>query len=246
MDNAVYAATTGMLNRAKALDITGNNIANVNTAGYKQQQLTTRTFGEYVTYRVSAEGKTPIGQGTHGCIADSIYSDISQGTFQQTGRSLDLAIAGDGFFVTEDQNGNRRLTRDGNFYIDGEGYLTAASGAYVVGQNGTINLGASAALTVGADGTLSADGQYLDRLSIVVPDNAGGLAKQADGTYTYAGGTGAFTGNILQGSLELSNVDMTEQMATMIEESRSFQSLSQIVRILDTVNQKAVNEIGEV
>lgn len=244
MDNAVYATATGMINRARALDITGNNIANAQTPGYKQESLVTKTFGEYITYRISDKGKTEIGTTTHGCAADSVYTDTSRGQIVKTGRSLDLVIEGNGFFRIAYENGNTGLTRNGSFHVDQQGYLTTSAGAYVMGTNGRINLGTAESVIVGENGAVSVGGRFVDTLEIITPADPATLEKQAEGIFSDTGGNTGEAARVLQGSLELSNVDLTQEMMAMIEESRAFQTCGQVMKILDSINQKTVNEIG--
>lgn len=244
MNNAVYAATTGMLNRAKALDVTANNLANAGTAGFKRDQLITSTFNEQVLYRLEG-GLQEIGADNHGAIMDELHTDASQGLLDSTGRYLDLAIRGDGFFSVEDGAGAAGLTRNGSFRVSDGGFLVTASGAYVLGENGRMQVGAGDIL-VNEAGEVTAGGNYVDTLLLVLPQDPNVLQKQADGTLDNPGGVGgaAVRGTVMQGYLERANVDMIEEMTAMVSASRAFQSCGQVLRILDSVNQKTVNELG--
>ncbi len=242
MNNAVYAATTGLLNRARALDVTGNNLANAGAAGFKRDELITSTFNEQVMLRIDGSAQE-IGESTHGAIGDAIYTDLAQGALEATGRTLDLAIAGDGFFAVQDARGGGWLTRGGSLQVDADGFLTTSSGFFVLGQNGRIQLDAGE-IAVSKTGEITVNGQNAGALLIVVPQNPDTLEKQANGLFTRPAANGEFQGSILQGHLERANVDMAEEMAAMMEASRAFQSCGQVLRILDTVNQKTVNEIG--
>jgi len=245
MNNAVYAATSGLLNRARALDVTGNNLANSGVAGFKRDELITSTFGEQVMLRIDDGGAVEIGTGTHGAIGDDIYTDITQGALESTGRNLDVAILGEGFFAVEDEQGVDGLTRNGSFQIDADGYLTTSSGAFVLGQNGRIQLDAGA-VAISETGEITVNGQNAGDLMIIVPQATNVLEKQANGSFVRPAGNGEFQGHILQGSLERANVDMVEEMTNMMVASRAFQSCGQVLRILDTINQKTVTEIGRI
>ncbi len=242
MNTAVYAATTGMLNRARALDVTANNLANAGTAGFKREELLTSAFDEQVMLRLEGEA-TEIGGMNHGAIGTGIYSDVSQGALEATGRTLDFAIAGDGFFVVEDPQGVQGLTRNGSFTVREDGYLMTSSGSYVHGQNGRLQLG-NGEIAVSKAGEITVDGQNRGALLIVVPQETQAMAKQENGTFARPAGNGAFAGSILQGTLERANVNMVEEMSDMIASSRAFQTCGQVLRILDSVNQKTVTEIG--
>jgi flagellar basal-body rod protein FlgG len=247
MNNAVYAATTGMLNRAKVLDATANNLANAGTAGFKRDQLITSTFNEQVLYRLegSERNMVEIGADNHGAIMDELHTDASQGQLESTGRYLDFAIRGDGFFSVEDGAGAAGLTRNGSFHVRDDGFLVTASGEYVLGQRGRMQVGAGD-ITINEAGEVSAGGNYVDTLALVIPQDPNVLVKQADGTLNNPGGINAagVRGVVMQGYLERSNVDMIEEMTAMMAASRAFQSCGQALRILDGIDQKTVNEIG--
>jgi flagellar basal-body rod protein FlgG len=246
MNNAIYSATSGLLNRSRALDVTASNLANANTAGYKRDRLLTSAFGERLAYRLDAGSRTEIGGESHGAIVEEVYTDYSQGVVDDTGRALDFAIIGDGFFSIETAGGQEASTRDGSFQVDGEGYLRTATGGYVLGQGGRIQVGAGP-VTIDSAGVVTSGGQTVDTLSILVPDPEGNnQTKASDNVMSAPGGQGAFTGRIAAGKLERSNVDVGEEMAAMMAASRAFQTCAQAVRILDAISQKTVNEIGRV
>ncbi|MFT3766309.1 MAG: flagellar hook-basal body protein [Minicystis sp.] len=245
MNNAIYSAASGLMNRSRALDVTASNLANANTAGYKRDRLLTSTFSERLAYRLEADGsRTEIGRDTHGAIVDETFTDYSQGVMDDTGRALDFAIIGDGFFSIETAGGQQASTRDGSFQVDGEGYLRTATGGYVMGQGGRIQVGAGEVIH-----------RFRRRRDQRRPDRghpghpgAGPREQQPDQGVRQRddppGGQGAFTGRIASGKLERSNVDVGDEMAAMMAASRAFQTCAQAVRILDAISQKTVNEIG--
>jgi len=248
MNNAIYAAATGLLNRSRILDVTASNLANANTNGYKRDRLVTSTFNERVAYRLGEDGsRTEIGSESHGAIIDDTFTDYSQGVVDATGRALDFAIVGDGFFSIETASGQQASTRDGSFKVDDQGYLRTMTGGYVMGQNGRIQVNAGV-VAIDSSGVVTSDGQTVDTLKILMPDAQGNnnLTKESDNALSQPAGQGAFTGRIVSGQLERSNVDVGEEMAAMMAASRAFQSCAQAIRILDAVSQKTVNEIGKV
>ena len=247
MNNAIYSATSGLLNRSRALDVTASNLANANTAGYKRDRLITSSFSERLAYRLDANGRqTEIGSETHGAIAEEVFTDFSQGVVDDTGRALDFAIIGEGFFSIVTAGGEEASTRDGSFQVDGEGYLRTATGGYVMGQGGRIEVGAGP-VTIDANGVVTSGGQIVDTLAILVPDPEGNnQTKASNNALTPQDGQGAFIGRIATGKLERSNVDVGDEMAAMMAASRAFQTCAQAVRILDSISQKTVNEIGRV
>jgi flagellar basal-body rod protein FlgG len=242
MNNGIYSAATGMLSQGRALDVTASNLANINTAGYKRDRMIISTFGEQTVNRIEG-GKTEIGTHTHGATASEIVADPSQGVLEVTGRTLDFAILGEGYFSVETAAGEPAVTRDGRFHIDAEGYLRTASDGYVLGEGGRIQL-PGGEITVGEGGALLSGGQQVGQLAITVPDAETAYTKLSDNSMAQPDGAGTFEGRVVQGQLERSNVDMVEEMANMMEASRAFQSCAQAIKILDAASQKTVNEIG--
>ncbi|MEA5064533.1 MAG: flagellar hook-basal body complex protein, partial [Eubacteriales bacterium] len=122
MNNAIYAATTGMINQARTLDVAASNIANAETAGYKRDQLITSSFSERLVNRLEGQA-TEIGAHTHGAIVGELVTDYTQGRLESTARALDFAILGEGYFSVEGPDGENAVTRDGHFEVDAEGFL---------------------------------------------------------------------------------------------------------------------------
>ncbi len=246
MDNAIYSATAGMLARARALDVTANNLANINTPGYKRQALITTAFREHMTVRLEKGKAEEVGPGTYGALATEIFTYEDQGNLWQTDRALDLTIVGDGFFALQNPDGTISLTRNGQFTLNQNGFLVTTSGALVLGTDGPIQLAAASDVTVTPAGQIQTPEGIAANLRVVVPENAAALVQNADGTYVFDGTDVGFAGQIMQNRLELSNVDVMDEMITMIESSRNFQILSQAIRMLDAVNEKTTNELGKV
>lgn len=240
MTRGVYIAATGLLNQARSLDVIGNNLANLETAGYKKDVLTTKSFGEHLTYRLSPEGGAAmIGSSSRGVIADGTITQYSQGTTEKTNRNLDLAIQGEGFFTVMLQDGTSALTRNGQFTLDENGYLTDSAGNPVQGANGLIQLNGSD-FTVDQSGNIFTGDTLAGTLMLTCPADPAAVKKQGEGLYSYTGASLGFAGRIEQGALEASNVDMTSEMAGMIAGTRSFQTCAQVVKTMDEMMSKAV------
>jgi len=240
MIRGVYIAATGLLNQARSLDVAGNNLANLDTAGYKRDTLSKKSFGEHLAYCLTpGRGALPIGTSTHGVVADGIVTQFEQGSAEQTRRNLDLAIRGEGYFTVALGDGTAALTRNGRFFLDGSGYLTDASGNPLMGTNGPIQL-ASPDITVDPDGNIYSGDALQGTLLITCPADPASVIKLGEGFYSYAGPVLEFSGRIGQGALERSNVDVTSEMAGMIADTRSFQTCAQVVRTMDEMMAEAV------
>lgn len=244
MIKGLYTAGSGMLTSGRAIDLIGNNLANASTVGYKSDRLITKTFGERLTYQVGLES-APIGSTGAGVAQDQVSISFAQGAIGETGRALDFAIAGDGYFAVETAEGETALTRNGQFTIDAEGRLTDMGGNRVLGERGPVEL-ETADIQVDASGRIYAGGEYLDTLKIAGPQDPAGMTKRGGGLFSFDGGAelGPFTGQVLQGCTESSNVDMVTEMSEMMRYSRSFQTCSKLVQMTDEILGKTVNEIG--
>lgn len=248
MIRGLYIAGTGLLARSHILNTVGNNIANASTAGFKKDGTVSGTFGEYLTYQMANNGVNQVGDLTGGASVDEVYTLLEQGLVQSTGLSTDLAIEGEGFFLLQRPDGRQALTRNGQFGLNEEGFLADALGNLVMGANGPVAPGRSD-FTVGPNGQVFSNGVEADALQIFVPLDPQLLAKGEGTTFLYndpAWQGGAFTGTVRQGYLENSNVDMLMEMSDMLQNSRSYQSCGQLVKMMDQIMEKTVNEIGRV
>lgn len=254
MVRGLYTAGTGMLTQKSKMDVIANNIANIETVGYKQDSLLSRSFKEMMIERINdpsiVRQNEIIGSLNKGIHIDEIYINFEQGTFKETNRNLDLALIGDGFFMVETPNGVR-YTREGNFNIDENGMLVSNKGHYVLGEEGTpINIGTND-FVVSADGSIYTGEEYdnyIGKINIVSFAENSVLRKEGEGLYSVFGDSEPIESNakVKQGSLEVSNVDMVQQIVDMIEVSRTYESNQRIISMIDDTLGKAVNEVGKI
>jgi flagellar hook protein FlgE len=279
----MYSGISGMKNFQSKLDVIGNNIANVNTFGFKKGRVTFQDLVSQsisgasapVTEGVTKGGTNPkqVGLGSQLSTIDTIHT---QGSLQTTSRTLDLAISGDGFFqVAKGQDGvivESNYTRAGNFYLDSNGDIVNSDGLYLVGvgedatigENGEvsvvgapINIPTTAkSFSIGSDGVVSyvdeaGELQTAGQIIITKFSNPGGLEKVGSNNYMATtnsgdpiaglpgGETGA--GGIVAGTLEMSNVDLSEEFTEMITAQRGFQANTRIITTSDEILQELVN-----
>ena len=251
MLRALYTAATGMQAQQVNIDTIANNIANVNTTGFKQgraefQDLLYQNIrpagtasSSSTTYPVGLQ----LGLGTRPVATDRIYR---QGDFKQTGNPLDLVIEGKGFFQVRTANGETGYTRDGSFHMNAEGALVTSSGNPVEPQI-TIPPDAQE-IVIGTDGTVSVTqagqqaAQQVGSIQIATFQNPAGLNAIGGNLFmpTSASGdaiTGApgenGLGHVNQGFLEQSNVSVVEEMVNMIIAQRAYEVNSRAVRVAD-------------
>jgi len=253
MLRSLYTAGTAMLTQSRQMDVISNNLTNVETNGFRADNLVSQSFRDMLIARFSdpyVYQSSDVGPHNTGIHIDRVYTSFTQGTLESTGLATDLALTGDGFFVIGTPGGER-YTRAGDFIVDSSGYLLTPLGMYVMGVDGPVVVGGDDNFTVGRDGTVTAaDGTPAGRLRIVTfPDN-GALRKEKD-TLFYnidpAGNPPADTTvEVKQYYLESANVDATREMVQLITVYRSYEANQRILRMLDESLGRAVNDIAKV
>ena len=248
---ALHIARTGLDAQDMRMRVISNNLANVNTTGYKRDRAAFETLA-YQTVTApgapsTSESKyaTGLNLGTGVRIQGTARID-TQGSMQTTGNSLDLALDGDGYFQVQMPGGGLGYTRAGNFSRSPEGLLVTSEG-YQVMPGITVPEGATA-ITIGNDGTVSATvpGQTtaseLGQIQIASFPNSAGLLAQGDNYLTETAASGAANlgvagldgrGNIRQGMLEASNVNVVEELVDMIETQRAYEVNSKMISATD-------------
>lgn len=244
MVRGFYMLGSGMLTESRRLTGVSNNLANINTPGYKKERLTSTTFGSMVMNRIDSE-RTPLGTVTFMDVPDELRVIHSQGTLEETQRTLDFAVQGEGFFAVQGQNGVA-YTRNGSFHIDNEGYLCLGTQGRVLGQNGPIQLGTDQ-ITADEQGNLFVDGQQAGTLAVYDFADYGTLRAAGEGLYT-AQGQPALVNmpQIRWKTIEGSNVDATEEMTSALSMERQIQNCSQALKMIDQVMSRAVSDIARI
>ena len=239
------------------LDVISNNLANVNTTGYKESKLqfqdllyqTTRTAGSEQGAGNQLPESLQIGQGSVPISTERIFT---QGELSQTGGNLDVAIQGNGFFQVQMPDGSLAYTRDGSFKTDAEGRIVTSDGYPVQGgfqpvPSGTTNITISAS---GAVTYTTASGTTNSQVQLARFNNPGGLDALGHNLYkeTTASGTAELGnpaqngfGELQQGYLELSNVSVVQEMVNLIRAQRAYEVNSKAVQAADEMMQQSNN-----
>ncbi len=256
---ALYTATTGMLGQQLFIDVTSNNISNVNTFGYRKERAEfADLFHQVIQYAGSSTSETtlsPTGiEVGLGVRPTSVQKLFSQGNFKETEQNLDVAITGNGFFQIELPDGTIAYTRDGAFKRDDEGNVVNSEG-YLLVPNITIPDDATQ-LNIGTDGTVTVlqgnatEVNQLGQIEIVNFINPAGLHALGDNLYLNTNASGdpivgtpglnGF-GQLRQGFVETSNVKLVEEMTDLIVGQRAYEANSKSIQtadsMLQTVNQ---------
>lgn len=251
MFSGFYTAASGLLTHQRELDVIGNNLTNARTPGYRSDRTIISSFEQALSVRLEENGQGgALGGGAPATVVDEVISLLDAGDLQETGRSLDLAVNGDGFFNILGNDGNIYLTRSGQFNVDDQGYLVLPGAGRVLGEDGAPILARGSDLQVSDDGTvLDANGDYAGRLRLTLPPDGAALTKFTNGLFSLPAGVDAQQATnyaVSQGVLELSNVNLNQELTNFIATQRAFQSCSSAIQIIDGMNQKAAGRIAAI
>ncbi len=254
MVRGFYSAAAGVFTQQKSLNVISNNIANASTAGYKSQSTMESSFGDHLINRISeldSVAKNNIGPGSYMTVNSSEYTDFTQGSLESTGRSVDMAINGNGFFLVESETYGQVLTRNGQFEIDSDGdlYLPGVGKVLNDGED-TINL-ENGNFTVSPSGVISIDGDEADTLFVAVPGEDTVLKSVGNGVFQVNEEGGydqaeTETYRVMQGTLEKSNINIAQEMSKIIAGQNHYNSCTQIIKMYDSINELTVNNIGRI
>ncbi len=255
MQRALFTAATGMMAQQLNVDVISNNLANVNTTGYKKSRV---DFEDLLYQIMQAPGteaaagfEVPTGiQVGLGVRPAAIQKQFTQGIFKLTENPLDLVIEGDGFFQVTRPNGETNYTRDGSFRIDSSGQIVTASGFFL---EPSITIPSDTTeITVGLDGTVSVlqgdstTPSTIGQIQIVQFPNEGGLLAVGKNLFAETTASGSPTtgtagedglGTIQSGYLEGSNVQVVEELVNLVIAQRAFEANSKAIQASDEMLQ---------
>ncbi len=247
----------------KSLEVIGNNIANVNTTGYKSSTTSfADTLGSTLRSASPTESGLQVGTGVR---IGTISTNFRQGSLTSTGNATDLAVSGSGYFLVRDSAGATYATRDGAFHFDTNGNLLNAQNLSVLASDGTTPITAAgyataASVSISSDGTITtfaADGTpsvTTNQIGLLKISDESKLMRSGSNLYDFTatgvdmttdvgtpGSAALGLGRIHSGELEGSNVDLTEQFSDLITSQRSFQAASRLITVSDNVLEDVVN-----
>lgn len=245
MNSGMYSAVSGNIAAMQRMDVITNNLANINTAGFKKDRM---IFDSMLN---SAKNPTPAA----GTLTDApvlsgytIETDFSAGALKQTGNPLDLSLDGDGFFVVDTPQG-KAYTRQGNFHLDGKGQLVTADGYAVQGNGGPVTV-KGGRLEIDNKGGVFVDGSQVGTLALVDFPKPYQLQKTGSALFIPSGPEAteqpATNTNVRQGTIEDSNVQPLMEMVNLIETSRFYEQCVKTVQSYDEMANKAANDLGKV
>ncbi|MEJ2200677.1 MAG: flagellar hook basal-body protein [Desulfuromonadaceae bacterium] len=237
MSSGIYSALSGARTRMEMLDTISHNMANVSTSGFKKGRATFE----------AALSEAQSGNGTQGINFAQIrggFTDFSPGLITHTGQTFDLAIAAEGFFKVQDEQGNTFFTRQGNFMRDTDGYLKIGDRFMLLDDGDQPVMVEGNTINIAEDGTIQMDEQTGAKIALYQVDET--QLERVSGSFFRLQGDNApllENGKIMQGQLEQSNINIMQEMVRMIETMRVFETSQRAIKNFDNLRSK-MNEIG--
>ncbi|PTU30602.1 flagellar basal-body rod protein FlgG [Stenotrophobium rhamnosiphilum] len=261
MNQALWIAKTGLDAQQTRMSVVSNNLANVNTTGFKKGRAAfedllyqnVRQAGAQTSQQTQAPTGLNLGTGVRVIATEKMFQ---QGNLLQTGNSLDLAVNGRGFFQIQQPDGTVAYTRDGSFKLSNQGQLVTSSG-YLLQPGVTVPQGAQS-ISIGNDGVVTvqlagqASPQQVGTLTTSDFINPAGLQAKGENLYVETAASGPpqtgtpglnGLGTLSQGSLESSNVNIVEEMVNMIETQRAYEINSKAIQTTDSMLQYVSNNL---
>ncbi len=248
MIRGLYTSASGMVVSQERMDVATNNLANINTPGFREQIYVSKSYPENEVVRTddnvtqlprgSIDQRPQVGDLNTGVASDGTYTNFEEGKLKRTENPLDLAITGDGFFTVEGDDGEEYYTRDGIFTMNEEGSLVTGNGRYVLGEEGRITVDDEVeGISVAGDGTITnGDGEVVDRLQITSFENPQRLQNRGENFFVDDGEAQPITDTdlgadftIQQGFQEISNTDPIRELINTIEIQRLYEMNSQMI-----------------
>lgn len=241
MDNAMYVALSRQMTLQRELNIVANNIANVDTTGFKVEATMVKTDPSTGASMVDGPPSLKF------VIDDGVTRDFSQGALRQTDGAFDVGIEGQGFFKIQTSAGER-YTRDGRFTLSPEGKLTTQAGDAVQGEGGDIVVDPQRGpVTIAADGTVSQGASKIGKIAVVTFDDLASLSKTGDNQFSNTSNLQpqpSSAARVHQGMLEGSNVNSILQVTRLIEISRAYESMARTIENSAELSRRSVERLG--
>ena len=229
MIKGMYTSASGMIPRVQKQELIANNLANVNSAGFKKDRMFTKelTAAEKRLMPKKADWEQPM--------VDQLFVDYQSGIFDKTDNPLDIAIEGDGFFQLQTPDGNTALTRAGAFTVNQDGYIAYPGGYLLKGEGGPIQVGGGK-VNIAPTGVIEVDGSQVDRIQTMTVADLDKLQRLGGSLFAAPQGEAlipSVSAQLRQGYLETANVDVVHEMVDMIVSYRTYEANAKALQSQD-------------
>lgn len=251
MDRGIYSATSSGLINLRKLEVTTNNLANLNTPGFKKEMILTDSQNFDQTLAKEVEKSDPYAKGDHdrtpGVTNIRTVTDFTPGPIKTTGNALDVALVNPNqFFGIQTSNGIE-YTRAGNFTLDAAGTIVTPDGLPVIGSGGPI-IANGPGIRITADGSVMSDNSKLGSIQIfevAKPEFMERSAGTRFKTNALTGTANQTAGSLVERSVEMPNLSAVSSIVEMITANRGFEMYTRTVQSIDQINQSAITQVGK-
>jgi len=243
MYKGIYIALSGATLKQAQMDIISQNLANVNTIGYKRDKI---SFQEYLVSQMNGRTENPDGRTMS--YFGTVTTDQAPGNVVHTGNDFDIAIEGEGFLCLE----NGEYTRRGDLHLDSDGYIVNQRGIRVLGTGGPIQITDEGKVSINSEGEVSVktaetELAVVDTIKVVIFSDASKLSKSGEDAFKAGEEEGqATTAAVKQGYLEKSNVDAVKEMVQMITALREFETYQKAIHSFDESIARVLDEMAKI
>lgn len=255
MVKGLYTARTGMVNEQRRVDVLSNNLANASTTGFKKEGTVSESFADVLAYKIKDTSEPVVarrlGKMNLGVKIGETYTDYEEGSFQGTGNTFDLALAGKGFFAVEFTNKagetSTMYTRDGHFIVDSAGMVVNKNGDFLLDKNGQrIKLDPILEHSLDENGVIYEQGAAVTQVQVADFGDYNYLEKYGETYFTPVDGAQEIEaeGRVISGYLENSNVNVVHEMVELITYQRAYETNQKMIQAFDTTLGTAV-ELGK-
>ncbi len=256
MIKGLYTAYTGMINEQNRMDTLANNLANVDTTGFKKEGATSQAFGDILKYEIKDKSEyyltKRMGATNPGVRIGENYTNWDEGSYHETKNTFDVALSGSGFFPIEFTNkaGETavKYTRDGSFTLNTKGELVTKDGDFVLDEDGHhIVMDPNASASINIMGEIYQNDVYVANLGAVDFEDYNYLEHYGENLWQPVAGAAPVPADVrfYSGYLEQSNVNTVEEMVNMIAIQRQYESNQKVITTLDRTLQIAANDLGK-
>lgn len=250
MSGEISNILTGALAYEKRLEVLSNNIANVNTTGFKEDKVfRLPSQSKSLWDNIPEKFQKNISIDMISSLPVGSFTNFNQGQLKQTGNVLDIALEGEGFFTIQTPKGIQ-YTRKGNFALNQDGTVVTQDGFTVLGKSGGAIQISGHQVSVDSAGVILVDGSEIDSFNIVDFPDKKILLKVGDSLYSPINddnqGVQAENAVLHQGFIESSNVDPVKVMTEMINVMRGYESYQKVLMSMNDITSKTINEVGKI